>query len=87
MRYTVEFAKRAQRQLGSFTPAIRNRLARAIESLRSNPRPPGHRVLSGHTRLYRVRVGDFRIVYEIHDDVLVVLVLRVGPRRDIYRGL
>jgi mRNA interferase RelE/StbE len=62
---------------------LRRILAR-IESLRDEPRPPGCVRLSG-SECYRFRQGDYRIVYEIHDGRLVVIVVRVGHRRDVYR--
>ena len=62
---------------------LRRILAR-IESLRENPRPPGCVRLSA-SECYRIRQGDYRIVYEIHDGRLVVIVVRVGNRRDVYR--
>jgi mRNA interferase RelE/StbE len=62
---------------------LRKILAR-IESLRDEPRPPGCVRLSG-SECYRVRQGDYRILYEIHDDRVVVIVVRVGHRRDVYR--
>jgi mRNA interferase RelE/StbE len=55
-----------------------------IEALRDDPRPPGCVRLSGN-ECYRIRQGDYRIVYEIHDDRVVVIVVRVGHRRDVYR--
>jgi mRNA interferase RelE/StbE len=53
--------------------------------LEQNPRPPGCKQLAGDSGFYRIRVGDYRVIYSIEDDVLLVLVLKVGPRRDIYR--
>ncbi len=57
----------------------------ALDSLAKNPRPPGCVKLQGGDDLYRVRVGDYRVVYTIQDTVLVVLVVEAGHRRDIYR--
>ena len=62
------------------------RILTRIEALADNPRPPGCEKLSGLPR-YRIRQGLYRIVYEIQDDVLLVLVVKVGHRRDVYRGL
>jgi mRNA interferase RelE/StbE len=60
-------------------------LQAAIELLAIDPRPPAARQLVGGSGEWRVRTGDYRIVYEIHDGELLVLVLRLGHRRDIYR--
>jgi mRNA interferase RelE/StbE len=64
----------------------RRRVVHRIESLADDPRPPGAHKLSGRDR-YRLRVGRYRIVYAIEDDELVVLVVRVGHRKDVYRNL
>jgi len=63
----------------------RQRLTQRIGKLADNPRPAGARKLSGHDK-YRIRQGSYRIVYSIHDDELVVVVVKVGHRKDVYRG-
>lgn len=63
------------------------RVRAAIDLLADNPRPPGCVALTGEDHSYRVRVGNYRIVYEVFDDRLVVQVVRVGHRRDVYRNL
>lgn len=75
----------AVRDLRAMEPALRERLAQRIDQLALNPRPPGVKKLSGHDQRYRVRAGDHRIIYEIHDDKVLVLVLRVRHRREVYR--
>ena len=67
------------------TKKDRQRLVSRIQGLADNPRPSGCQKLSGHDR-YRVRQGQYRIVYEIHDDELVVVVIKLGHRRDVYRA-
>jgi mRNA interferase RelE/StbE len=69
----------------SLPATLRLRIAAAILTLADNPRPRGCKKLTGQD-LYRVRVGDYRVVYEIHDDVLVVLVVRVAHRREAYKA-
>ena len=86
MTYVVSVAPAAARQLRKFDPQIRRRVQAAIDLLESNPRPPAAIQLVGGTGEWRVRTGDYRIIYEIHDGKLVVLVLRVGHRRDIYES-
>mgnify|MGYP001580816136 FL=1 len=56
-----------------------------MDALAATPRPKGVKKLTGTDDLYRIRVGDYRIVYQIHDDRLIVLVVRIGHRRDVYR--
>ena len=61
------------------------RLVEAMRGLANNPRPPGCDKLAGLDDLYRIRVGDYRIVYQIQDAVLLVLVVKIGHRREVYR--
>lgn len=85
MAYSVEFTPRAARDLKAIAHADQIRVARRIDGLAENPRPYGVRKLEGEEGLYRIRVGDFRIIYMIEDRRLVVLVVRIGNRRDVYR--
>ena len=85
MTYRVEVAPAALRQLRKLHPTARRRIQAAVELLADEPRPSGAKKLVGGDGEWRVRTGDFRIIYEIHDDVLLVLVIAVGHRRDIYQ--
>ncbi|MFZ2503933.1 MAG: type II toxin-antitoxin system RelE/ParE family toxin [Nocardioides sp.] len=85
MTYRVEVAPAAVRQLRKLDPAGRRRVQAAIELLADHPRPSGARKLVGGAGEWRVRTGDYRIVYEVHDGVLLVLVVAVGHRREIYQ--
>lgn len=85
MRYEVTLAPTAARQLRKFDPQVRRRVQAAIELLAEDPRPPAATRLVGGAGEWRVRTGDYRIVYEIHQDQLLVLVLNVGHRREIYQ--
>lgn len=84
MTYRVEVAPAAQRQLRKLDPAARRRVQAAIELLAEQPRPSGAKKLTGGEGEWRVRTGDYRIIYEIHDQVLVLLVVTIGHRREIY---
>lgn len=85
-RYEVRIKPSAGKELSRLgTKQDRQRLVAAINSLAPNPRPVGSEKLVGSDNLYRVRVGDYRVVYEIWDGELVVVVVKVGHRRDIYR--
>ncbi len=86
MTYTVVLTAAAARQLRKFGPQVRRRLQAAIELLAGDPRPPAATRLVGGDGEWRVRTGNYRIVYEIEDDQLLVLILTVGHRREIYRG-
>lgn len=84
MTYSVRLAPAAVRQLRKLDPAGRRRVQAAIDLLADDPRPPSARQLLGGAGEWRVRTGDFRIVYEIRDAELIVLVVKVGHRRDVY---
>jgi mRNA interferase RelE/StbE len=83
--YRVTLAPAAARQLRKFDAQVRRRIQAALELLATDPRPPAATRLVGGSGEWRVRTGDYRIVYEIHDEELLVLVLRMGHRRDVYR--
>tara|TARA_A100001037_G_scaffold302906_1_gene335687 strand:- start:412 stop:666 length:255 start_codon:yes stop_codon:yes gene_type:complete len=84
VKFTVEILRAAKRQLAKIEPQRRPRIIEAIHALAENPRPTGCKKLSGRPA-WRIRVGSFRVIYEIHDDRLVVLVVTVGDRKDVYR--
>ncbi len=63
------------------------RLGRRIDSLAENPRPQGIKKLSSEEDMYRLRVGDYRIIFQIREKSLLVLIVRIGRRSDVYRGL
>ncbi|MFZ0530144.1 MAG: type II toxin-antitoxin system RelE/ParE family toxin [Propionicimonas sp.] len=84
MTYRVEVAAAAVRQLRKLDRPAQRRVQAAIELLAVEPRPSGAKKLVGGNGEWRVRTGDYRIVYEIHDNVLLVLVVAVGHRREIY---
>jgi len=84
--YRITLAPAAERQLRKFDPPVRRRLQAALELLADNPRPPAATQLVGGSGEWRVRTGDYRIVYDIEDDRLVILVLRMAHRREVYRA-
>ena len=85
-KYTVEISRRAVKAIAGLERADQLRVRAAIDLLADEPRPPGCIKLTGEASAYRVRVGDYRIVYDVIDDRLVIQVVRVGHRRDIYRN-
>ena len=87
MAYQVEFAPRAARQFRDLPKDVQKRLKVRIDALADNPRPQGVERLAGPEELYRIRAGEYRVIYVIRDQVMLVLVVGVGHRRDIYRRL
>ena len=83
MMMKIRFGKSAKKELRELQKSTRKRIIIAIRKLRNTPRPPGCKKLKGRDE-YRIRVGDYRVLYEIHDDVLIVLVIRVAHRREVY---
>lgn len=83
--YAIKLTKNAERDLAGIDRSAQVRIRERIDDLGENPRPPGAKKLVGADSLWRVRIGDYRVVYSIDDGVLVVLVVRIGHRREIYR--
>ena len=85
--YQVELRPAARRQLRTLTGDGRRRVSTMIDDLATNPRPPGVKALTGRPDLLRVRSGDYRVIYTVYDNTLSVLVVALGHRREIYRGV
>lgn len=83
--HRVQIARRTVKALDALPRKEQQRVRAAIDLLGETPRPPGCVALTGEASAYRVRVGNYRIVYEVHDEVLLVQVVRVGHRREAYR--
>ncbi len=84
MSYHVEILRTAQKQLAKIDRSQQNRIIDAIRELAEEPRPVGCKRLSGRPA-WRIRIGSYRVIYEIHDQQLLVLIITVGPRKDVYR--
>lgn len=87
MPYSILFKNSALRELRKLPTVFSSQIAKAIDSLSKNPRPHGYKKLQGNENLYRIRSGNYRIVYQIQDTMLIVLVLRIGNRKDVYRKI
>ncbi len=83
--YKVIFKPSADRALQKLARDVQRRIVGEVAMLAHDPRPAGMVKLAGDNNLWRIRIGNYRVVYEIHDDRLVVLVLRVAHRKDVYR--
>jgi mRNA interferase RelE/StbE len=85
MNYQIEFVKQAVKQFKALPTQEQERLQPRIDALATEPRPSGVVKLAGADDLYRIRVGDYRIIYSIQDEQLLILVVKIGHRRDVYR--
>lgn len=87
MSYAVQLKKSALKDLYKLPKDASRKIAQDINALGQNPRPQGSKKLKGVDNLYRIRAGNYRIVYQIHDKVLIVLVIFIGDRKEVYRNL
>lgn len=85
MNYKIEFAKQAAKQFKALPRQEQQRLKTKIDNLENDPRPSGVIKLSGEKDLYRIRVGNYRIIYSIQDTRLLILIVKIGHRKDVYR--
>jgi mRNA interferase RelE/StbE len=82
--YRVEIKRSAGKELERLPAGDKRRVISRIRGLASDPRPPGAKKLSGEEK-YRIRQGDYRILYQIHDEIITVVVVRIAHRREVYR--
>jgi mRNA interferase RelE/StbE len=85
--YRIELVPSAARAFKKLDHRTQLRIGRRIESLADDPRPPGVKLLSVEDRIYRMRAGDIRILYQVNDRVLTILVVAIGHRREVYRRI
>ncbi|MEB3309921.1 MAG: type II toxin-antitoxin system RelE/ParE family toxin [Snowella sp.] len=83
--YRIEFLKTAQKELSKLPREIQTKIALAIDFLKLEPYPNNVKKLKGSEGLFRIRVGDYRIIYKIENKNLIILVVKIGHRRDIYQ--
>ena len=83
MAYTIEFRNKVLKALIKINEPFYSAIKKQIYELADNPRPPGYKKLKGR-KGYRIRVGDYRVIYEIFDDILLIDVIDLGHRKDIY---
>lgn len=85
MQYEITYAQSALKSLRKLDRAVAHRILQAIDRLTEDPRPPGCKQLKGGAGEMRIRIGDYRVIYDVIDDEVVILVLAIGHRREIYR--
>lgn len=87
MSYRIEVKKSAAKSLRKIPKADQKRIADKIDSLAENTPNPDTTKMRGNNPFHKVRVGDYRIVYEIHENVLSILIVKIGHRKDIYKNI
>lgn len=83
--YSVEISRTAEKQLRGLPREDQERVAGAMVALGAEPFPARCRKLAGHTNTYRIRVGRYRVIYSVEQDRVVIVILKIGHRKDIYR--
>jgi mRNA interferase RelE/StbE len=86
-QYKIESSKKVQKQLEKIDYTDRERIKKKVRGLGTNPRPNGAEKLKGYTEFYKIRIGKYRVIYEINDSKLLVLVLKVAKRETVYDDL
>lgn len=84
MTYAIEILRAAQKELAKIDRQAQSRIIASIRGLATDPRPASCKKLSGRSA-WRIRIGAYRVIYEIHDNQLVVLIVTIGNRNDVYR--
>jgi mRNA interferase RelE/StbE len=87
MTYTIEFKKSVKKDIRLIPMSVLQRIKTAIYDLQDNPLPIDSKKLRDQEHTYRIRVGQYRIVYEIEKDLCIITVIRIAHRKDVYRGL
>jgi mRNA interferase RelE/StbE len=87
MNYKIIYASTAEKELNKLSESDFKKIQRAINSLSENPFPPGHIKLEGtKEKLYRIRKGDYRVIYTVEKDIITITILKIGHRKDVYRS-
>ena len=87
MKYSVEFKKSAAKNLRKLPQSVQKRIIDKLSENENSPPPSVETKLKGNNPFHRIRVGDYRIIYEVQNDILVILVIKIGHRKDIYKHL
>lgn len=85
MAYSIVFRKSARKQIGQLPKLAVGKLTTAIDALAENPRPATCKKMQGADATYRIRVGDYRVIYTVDDSIVTVEVVKIGSRQDIYK--
>lgn len=85
--YSIEWKRSAQKELKKLPRQIISKIVHAIESLAENPQPKHSKKLLATDHTFRIRIGDYRVIYTLHAQKVVIEIIRIGHRKDVYRGL
>ena len=85
MTYKIEFTRAAEKDLAGIPRVELKKISKRIDKLADDPFPQGHEKMKGDDNLYRIRQGDYRILYSVIDGKLLILIVKVGHRREVYR--
>jgi mRNA interferase RelE/StbE len=85
--YTIEFLRTAHEELSSLPKEAQRQIIKRVEALKNDPRPAGAEQLQGGEKLLRIRVADYRVVYTVEGKQLIVLIVRIGHRKEVYENL
>ena len=87
MNYKIVYASTAEKELNKLPESDFKKVKRAINSLSENPFPPGHMQLEGtKEKLYRIRKGNYRVIYSVQRNIITITILKIGHRKDVYRS-
>ena len=84
-KYKIEMARSAEKALYKLPKNDLGRVVEAIKALAGNPFPQGYRKLSGEQDTYRIRIGSYRVIYEIYHKIVLIKILKIGDRKEVYR--
>ena len=85
--YKIEFTPKADRIFSKLPESLREEITLQIDELSKNPRPPGVKKLKGGKNEYRIRIKNYRVIYSIEDSILLIIILNLGDRKDIYKDI
>lgn len=87
MKYQIKILSKARRSIKKLPKSVQENIKSSIRNLAENPRPNNVKKLSGNHSLYRIRLGNYRIIYQIEDDILLIVIVMAGHRKEIYRDI
>jgi mRNA interferase RelE/StbE len=86
MSFSIRLARSAAKELQRLPAQVVERIQEAIAQLAENPRPTGCKKLKGYENTWRIRIGDYRVLYEIHEEIVLILIVQISHRKDAYQN-